>query len=100
MSKNIEDVYKEIIKLSKDIKELENKYTKEFSDLKKILKYMDRKLEEVSSKIQEFEIIMDAADIIEEHMEEEENKYNTEWNPYDDDSYSPEDYEDYENGDD
>jgi hypothetical protein len=38
---------------------------------------------------------MDAAEILEEHMEEEENKYNTEWNPYDDEDYEPEDYEQY-----
>ena len=42
---------------------------------------------------------MDAADIIEEHMEEEENKYNTEWNPYDDDDHQKEDYENYDNED-
>jgi len=28
-------------------------------------------------------------------MEEEENKYNTEWDPYSDDDYEPEEYEQY-----
>ena len=37
---------------------------------------------------------MDAAELIEQQMEEEEDKYNTEWNPYDED-YDAEDYEDY-----
>ena len=61
---------------------------------------MDKKLNDISEKIKEFEIIMDAADIIEEHMDDEEEKYNTEWNPYDDEDYQPEDYEKYEDEDD
>ena len=100
MSKNIDDLFKEIIKISKDIQLLENKYNKEFLEIKKILKYIDKKVEEISSRIQEFEIIMDAADIIEEHMEEEENRYNTEWNPYADDDYEGENYENYEDDED
>jgi hypothetical protein len=32
-------------------------------------------------------------------MEEEENKYNTEWSPYDDEDYKKEDYENYDNED-
>jgi hypothetical protein len=56
---------------------------------------MDRKISDISNKVQEFEIIMDAAEIIEDHMEEEENKYNSEWDPYDDDNYESEPYEEY-----
>jgi hypothetical protein len=85
---------KELDQLSKEIKSLENKQSKEFSDIKKLLKKMDQKLGQILDKIQEFEIIMDAAEILEEHMEEKED-YNTEWNPYDDDDYETEDYEDY-----
>ena len=52
------------------------------TDMQKVIKLLEElknKIDSIESKIQEFEIIFDAADIIEEHIEEEENKYNTEW---------------------
>lgn len=90
MSKNIEDIYKELVKNIKDVSSLDSKVSKEMADLKKLLKSLDKKISLILEKVQEFEIVMDAAEILEEHMEEEEDKYNTEWNPY-------EDNEDYEN---
>jgi DNA anti-recombination protein RmuC len=106
MSKDINDILKEvhknhqeIFKTNKDVNALEDKLVKELLDIKKFLKMMDRKISDISNKIQEFEIIMDAAEIIEEHMEEEENKYSTEWNPYDDEGYESEEYENYDEDD-
>ena len=96
MSKNIDDIYKEMVKNTKDISNLDSKVSKEMADLKKLLKSLDKKISLILEKVQEFEIVMDAAEILEEHMEEEEDKYNTEWNPYEDN----EDYEDYENNSD
>jgi hypothetical protein len=89
---------KELDQLSKDIKSLENKQSKEFSDIKKLLRKMDQKLGKILDKIQEFEIIMDAAEMLEEHMEEKED-YNTGWNPYDDDEFEAESYENYDEDD-
>lgn len=100
MSKSIDDVYKEITKLSKDIQDLDKQVSSDIAEIKKFFKTFDKKLSLVLSKIQEFEVIMDAAEIIEEHMEEEEEKYNTEWNPYDDEDYVAEDYESYEDEED
>lgn len=100
MSKSIDDVYKEIAKLSKDIQDLDKQVSSDIAEIKKFFKTFDKKLSLVLSKIQEFEVIMDAAEIIEEHMEEEEEKYNTEWNPYDDEDYVAEDYESYEDEED
>jgi hypothetical protein len=94
MSKNIDDIYKELVKNIKDVSNLDSKVSKEMADLKKLLKSLDKKISLILEKVQEFEIVMDAAEILEEHMEEEEDKYNTEWNPYEDN----EDYE--ENSDD
>lgn len=90
MPKNIDDIYKEVIKNTKDVSSLDSKVSKEMADLKKLLKSLDKKISLILEKVQEFEIVMDAAEILEEHMEEEEDKYNTEWNPYEDN----EDYED------
>jgi hypothetical protein len=89
MPKNIDDIYKELVKNIKDVSSLDSKVSKEMADLKKLLKSLDKKISLILEKVQEFEIVMDAAEILEEHMEEEEDKYNTEWNPY-------EDNEDYE----
>jgi hypothetical protein len=90
MPKNIDDIYKELVKNIKDVSSLDSKVSKEMADLKKLLKSLDKKISLILEKVQEFEIVMDAAEILEEHMEEEEDKYNTEWNPYEDN----EDYED------
>jgi len=73
------------------------------TELKKvleILQHIQLKIDAIESKISEFEIIFDAADIIEEHREEEENKYNTEWNPYDDEDFAVDEYEAYDDDDD
>ena len=96
MSKDIDDIYKELLKNTKDISSLDSQVSKEMSDLKKLLKSLDKKISLVLEKIEEFEIVLDAADILEEQMEEEEDKYNTEWNPYQDN----EDYEDNAKDDD
>ena len=71
---------------------------KENLEFKKILKTLCSKLDGINSKIAEFEIVFDAAEIIEEEREEAE-KYNTEWNPYDDEDFEPESYEQYYNDD-
>jgi hypothetical protein len=85
---------KELEQLSREIKSLENKQSKEFSDIKKLLKKMDTKLTKILDKVEEFEIIMDAAELIEDQMEDRD-EYNTEWNPYDEEDYEAEEYEQY-----
>lgn len=98
MDKNINDLFKEIAKINKEIKQLDSH--KDILEIKKTLKNMDRQINEIMLKVQEFEIIMDAAELLEEHMEDEAEKYNTEWNPYEEEGYEPEDYEQYDDEDD
>ena len=76
--------------------------SKENKEIKKTLKALEKKVELLSDKMQEFEIIFDAAEIIEEELDNRENKnrYNTEWNPYDDEDFHVEDYENYDQYDD
>lgn len=102
MSKDINDVIKEVQKanqeLAKTHKEVHNidyKLSKDIAEIKKLLKSLDRKMNIMAEKIQQFEIVMDAAELLEDHMDEENEKYNTEWSPYDDDN-EPEEYEDYD----
>ena len=72
---------------------------KENKELKKALKNIERKLNMVFDKIQDFEVVFDAAEIIEDEIEKQ-NEYNTEWNPYDDEDFQVEDYEDYDDDED
>tara|TARA_Y100000401_G_C8145393_1_gene136929 strand:+ start:212 stop:517 length:306 start_codon:yes stop_codon:yes gene_type:complete len=88
-----------VIKLLQENKKELLKLHKENKEYKKILSVIQSKIDSIESKIQEFEIIFDAADIIEEHREEEENKYNTEWSPYEDEDFI-EEYNNYDDDDD
>lgn len=99
MSKDLDKLTKEITLLSKTIKDYTVKSAKDIFELKKTLKNMEKRILEISNKVQEFEIIMDAADIIEEQIETEENKYNTDWNPYDDEDFRGEYYIDEDEDD-
>ena len=92
MPKNIDDVMKEILKNHKETKDKESKILLELNSMKKTMKSLDKTVSEILSKIQEFEIIMDAAAILEDG--EEEDDYETEWTPYED--QKNEDYEDYD----
>ena len=75
---------KEISVVSKDNKEF-----------KKILKNLERKINLVLDKIQDFEVVFDAAELIEDQIEKQDkDKYNTEWNPYEDEDFEPENYDD------
>ena len=96
MSRDIDSIAKEIIKTNKELHQVDDRLSKDNSDIKKILKNLEKKIDLVLRKIQEFEVIMDAAEIIEEHMDDENEKYNTEWNPYDDEDYNTEEYENYD----
>tara|TARA_B100000902_G_scaffold75622_1_gene80449 strand:+ start:1049 stop:1375 length:327 start_codon:yes stop_codon:yes gene_type:complete len=78
---------------------------KENKDLKKIVKTLERKINLILDKIQEFEVVLDAADLLEEQIEkhdqaQKESEYNTDWNPYDDEDFHIEDYENYDDDDD
>lgn len=98
MSRDIENITKEIIKANKEIHQIEDKFSKDINDLKKLIKNIDKKMDLVLNKIQEFEIIMDAVELMEEQIDDEdEDEYNTEWNPYEDEDYEGEDYDNEDN---
>jgi len=86
---------KQLVENSKKLSVLE----KDNKELKRIIKNLERKINLVLDKIQEFEVVFDAAELIEDQIEKQE-KYNSEWSPYSDEDYEPEDYEQYYNDDD
>ncbi len=93
----IDPINKALIENQKQLAALQ----KENKEFKKILKTMERKVDLILDKIQEFEVVFDAAELIEEQIERQnESEYNSEWSPYDDEDFNPEDYENYDEDDD
>lgn len=70
--------------------------SKEFSDIRTMLKNMDTKIDTIMEKIQEFEIIMDAAELIEDQLDNHEDYDEEDWRPYDEDYDDDDDYPRYE----
>lgn len=98
MAKSIDDLYREMQKLSKEVIAIQGQ-AKELSEIKRILRGLDLKIQQMASKIQEFEVIMDAAELLEDHMNDHDDEDNEGWNPYGD-SYEAEEYEDYNSDED
>ncbi len=86
--------FDKITKLILDNKKELLNLQKEHTDIKKTLKKIDQKISNVLDKIQEFEIVLDAAEVLESRLDEEEERYNTEWNPEEDEDFNTEDYDD------
>ena len=91
MSKDFDDISKQIIQQSKDLKGIDNHISKDISDFKKSIKNIESKLKSMDDTlIKLFEMlnnitvfIEDAEDINDEDLEDEED-----WTPYDDRNFS------------
>lgn len=102
MSKNIDDVIKEVMKSNKEIHNIDNHLTKDITELKKSIKNIDNKIKSLENKIdQAIEIlntftilISDIDDMNDADIDDEEE--NEDWTPYDqaEDYQSDYDYED------
>jgi hypothetical protein len=102
MSRDIENIMKEISKQSKEMHNMDTHISKDITELKRSVKNLelkfkviDEKLDYIIEMLNTFTIIMSDSDedISEEYLED-----NEEWNPYADenefDSYESEDSED------
>ena len=76
---------KQLVDNGKQLSTLE----KENKDLKKIIKNLEKKINLVLDKIQEFEVVFDAAELIEDQIEKQDRQ-----------EYNTEDYENYDDDDD
>ena len=87
-------------KIIKKLAESQLKTDKQLYNLQKILKNLEKKVNIIINKVQEFEIVLDAAELIEEHIEDQESQakdiFNTDWTPYNDEDFQSEDYENYD----
>jgi DNA anti-recombination protein RmuC len=86
MSKNIDDLFKELQKHQKFLNTMQNDLLKEISSIKVFAKNLDKKVSRILEKIEELEVVMEVTEIMEEEEEEEEDEdlYNKEWDPYED----------------
>ena len=86
MPSEFDKITKIITENKKELAALQKQHT----DIKRTLKRIDQKISNVLDKIQEFEIVLDAAEVLENHIddqEDKENEYDTEWNPEEDEDY-------------
>jgi hypothetical protein len=101
MSKNIDDVIKEVMKSNKEIHDMDNHLTKDILEVKKGIKNIENKMKLLENKIDQaidilntFTILIsDMGDMDDSDLDDEEE--NEDWTPYDQkEDYEPEDNED------
>jgi archaellum component FlaC len=92
MSKNIDDILKEITKSNKDLSAIDCSISKETSEIKKNIKSIDTKLKNLEKKIDSIaEILNTFIILIGDEAEDEDAIENQEWSPYND--YDIENYD-------
>jgi len=84
----------------KQINAMQTQIDKKFLSMEEVFEDLNKKMNLILNKVQEFEIVLDAAEIIEEHIEDQESQakdiFNTDWTPYNDEDFGSEDYENYD----
>jgi hypothetical protein len=100
MSKNIDDVIREVMKSNKEIHNMDNHLTKDILEVKKGIKNIENKMKVLENKIEQvidllntFTILIsDMDDMDDSDIDDEEE--NEDWTPYDQkEDYEPEDNE-------
>jgi prefoldin subunit 5 len=94
MSKDIDNIIKNVISNNKEIHNLDNHISKDIADLKKSIKSIHSQINELDEKINQILEIMNTFSIV--LAEDENEEYDTEnhdWTPYDDKNFE-EDFED------
>jgi len=61
MSKDFDNIIKQIAKSNQEIHRVDNHLSKDISEIKRAIKSLDNKMSILIDKIQELEVIMDAA---------------------------------------
>jgi len=100
MSKNIDDVIREVMKSNKDIHNMDNHLSKDITEVKKSIKNIENKIKSLENKIDQAIDILNTFTILISDMDgmddsdiddEEENE---DWTPYDQqEDYEPDDNE-------
>lgn len=98
MSKNIDDVIKEVMKSNKEIHNIDTHLTKDILEVKKGIKNIESKMKVLENKIEQaidllntFTILISDMDDMEDGDIDDEEE-NEDWTPYDQkEDYEPED---------
>jgi hypothetical protein len=101
MSKDIENIMKEVIKSNKEIHNTDHSISLDIIDLKKGIKNIENKIKSMDDTLTKlFDIMNTIIILIEEsdnYEEVDEDSDKEEWNPYNDENFS---YEENDDGDD
>jgi hypothetical protein len=107
MSKNIDDVIKEVMKSNKDIHNMDTHISTDIAEVKKSIKGIEIKIKVLENKIDQAIDILNTftiliADQDDEDMEEGDdylNEEKNEWSPYEteEEDYGSNDYDDEDN---
>jgi|MDSZ01.3.fsa_nt_gb DNA anti-recombination protein RmuC len=96
----VEPVMDNTEKIINQINAIQAQIDKKFLSMEEVFEDLNKKINLILNKVQEFEIVLDAAEIIEEHIEDQESQakdiFNTDWTPYNDEDFQSEDYENYD----
>lgn len=84
MTKEIENIMKEVIKNNKEIHGIDTSLSKDISELKKSMKNIESKLNSMDRRLSVVLEILESFTLILEE-EEEEKEANESWTPYDND---------------
>ncbi|NBU33518.1 hypothetical protein EBS40_02715 [bacterium] len=93
MSKDIDNIIKNVLANNKEIHNMENHISRDMNDLKRSIKHINTQIQSINDKIEQILEIMNTFTIMleeEENSEDYEGEENSEWTPYDDVSYEPE----------
>jgi hypothetical protein len=105
MSKNIDDIVKEVMKSNKEIHNMDTHISKDISELKRNIKSLETKIQRMDGVLQKVYDILEAITIVlheaelDEDMiaEMDENEENEDWTPYEDRNFTFDENEDEDN---
>jgi predicted nucleic acid-binding Zn-ribbon protein len=89
MSKNIDDVIREVMKSNKEIHNMDNHLTKDITEVKKSIKNIENKIKTLENKIDQAIDILNTFTILISDMDDmndvdiDDEEENEDWTPYD-----------------
>lgn len=92
MSKDFDNIMKEILKQNKELHNVDNHLSKDIAELKRSLKNIENKTKSIDEKLTQIINIINNLTIFIGEDEDEESMENEEWTPYNETMFSDEDY--------
>ena len=96
MSKDFDDIAKNVIKNNKELHNIESSISKEIDNLQKSIKKIENKINSMDETLGKLFEIMNSITVFLDEEDEEEIDDEEDWTPYDDRNFSYEDNDMYE----